>query len=79
MITIPNLKIAVVHQMKSNSEMSLQKVLRTCNLEDEKIARIYVTYYKDTVDLDWTLAAFSTVNPDKVTYVKARDLKVKEE
>jgi superfamily II DNA or RNA helicase len=65
-ITIPELKHAVIHQMKSNSEMSLQKVLRMCNLEDDKTAQIYVTVYRNTVDEGWVNSAFSTVNPQKI-------------
>lgn len=65
-VTIPNLKCAVVHQMKSSSEMSLQKILRACNLEDDKVARIYVTVYKDTVDEKWMEEAFVGVDKTRI-------------
>jgi len=73
-VTIPNLKRAVIHQMKSNSEMSLQKVLRVCNLEDDMIAKIYVTYYKDTVDYRWTKEAFAGVDERRVREIDESDL-----
>ena len=65
-VTIPNLKRAVIHQMISSSEMSLQKVLRICNLEDDSIAKIFVTYYKDTVDSKWTREAFGGVDERRI-------------
>ncbi len=74
-ITVPNLKLAVIQQMVSNSEMSLQKVLRVCNLEDDVIARIYVTYCKDTVDYRWTKEAFGGID-DKVREIDESDLEL---
>lgn len=73
-VTIPNLKKAVIHQMKSNSEMSLQKVLRVCNLEDDAVAKIYVTYYKDTVDYKWTKEAFGSVSEGRIREIDESDL-----
>lgn len=71
-VTIPGLKCAVIHQMISSSEMSLQKVLRVCNLEDDAVARIYVTYYKDTVDYKWTKEAFGGM--DRIREIDESDL-----
>lgn len=73
-ITIPNLKLAVLHQLKSNSEMSLQKILRMCNLEDDKIAKIYITVYKDSVDSKWIDKALETVNKDKIKRIHSKNL-----
>lgn len=73
-ITIPNLKVAVLHQLKSNSEMSLQKILRVCNLEDDKTAKIYVTVYKDSVDNNWVNKAFEKVNASKITRINYKHL-----
>ena len=73
-ITIPNLKRAVIHQMISSSEMSLQKVLRICNLEDDAIAKIYVTYYKDTVDYKWTMEAFGGIDESRIRLIDESEL-----
>lgn len=73
-VTIPNLKRAIIHQMISSSEMSLQKVLRICNLEDDAIAKIYVTYYKDTVDYKWTREAFGGVDDRRIIEIDESDL-----
>ena len=73
-ITIPNLKTAIIHQLKSNSMMSLQKILRMCNLEDDKVAKIYITVYKDTVDSSWVNKALETVNPNKIKRINFKDL-----
>lgn len=54
--------------------MSLQKVLRVCNLEDDMIARIYVTYYKDTVDYKWMREAFGGVNESRMRDIDETDL-----
>lgn len=69
-ITFPDLKREVVHQLQSNSETSLQKFLRTCNLEDEKEASIVITVYKDTVDEGWARQAMEGVPSDKVTWME---------
>lgn len=73
-ITIPNLKTAIVHQLKSNSEMSLQKILRMCNLEGEKVAKIYLTVYKNSVDEKWIEKALETVNPNKIKRINYKNL-----
>lgn len=73
-ITFPDLKMEVVHQMQSNSETSLQKLLRACNLEGDKIARIIITVYKDTVDEGWTRTAMEGVPSDKVTWLEMGEL-----
>lgn len=73
-ITIPNLKVAVIHQLKSSSEMSLQKILRMCNLEDDRIATIYLTIYKNSVDEKWTEKALETVNQTKVKRINYKNL-----
>lgn len=73
-ITIPNLKLAILHQLKSSSEMSLQKILRVCNLEDDRIAKIFVTVYKNSVDSDWTNKAFESVKPSRITRISYKDI-----
>lgn len=73
-ITIPNLKYEVVHQLQSNSETSLQKFLRTCNLEEDKEAKIIITVYKDTVDEGWARQATEGVPESKISWVELEDL-----
>lgn len=68
-ITIPELKTAVVHQLQSNSEMSLQKILRMCNLEGDKVAKIYITCYKDTVDEKWVNSALEYVDSSRIRII----------
>lgn len=73
-ITFPDLKREVVHQLQSNSETSLQKFLRTCNLEDDREASIIVTVYKDTVDEGWARQAMEGVPSDKVTWMEMEEV-----
>jgi len=65
-ITFPNLKIGIFHQMKSSEESAIQKVMRMCNMEDDEIAKIYITYYANTVDEEWTKKALIGLDPDKI-------------
>lgn len=61
-ITIPNLKVGIFHQLDSNAEKHLQKVLRLCNLEDaSQKALVYIFYYKNTRDEKWAKAACSGI------------------
>lgn len=68
-ITFPNLKTGIFHQMKSSEENAIQKVMRMCNMEDDEIATIYITYFANTVDEEWTRKALSGLNPDKITII----------
>jgi superfamily II DNA or RNA helicase len=69
-ITFPNLKIGIFHQMKSSEESAIQKVMRMCNLEDDSIAQIYITYYANTVDEEWVKKALIGLDPDKIKILK---------
>jgi superfamily II DNA or RNA helicase len=74
-ITIPNLKVGVFHQMKSNNESAIQKVLRMCNLEGGETAKIYIFMYEDTQDEVWVKKALEMFDESKINYVndKSRD------
>lgn len=75
-ITVPNLKHVIIHQCQSNDEMALQKILRACNLEGDRIARIDVLCYKDTVDEDWVNNAFSSVKKERIRYLELEDMEL---
>ena len=68
-ITIPNLKVGIFHQMKSSEESAIQKVMRMCNVEQDEIAEIYITYFINTIDEEWVKKALSGLNPEKIIYV----------
>ena len=71
-ITIPDLKVGVFHQMQSNEEAAIQKVLRMCNLEGEKKAEIFIVMLNKTVDEEWVSKA---VSPFKnVKYLDYRNI-----
>lgn len=72
-ITVPNLKHVIMHQCQSNDETALQKILRACNLEGDRVAQIDVVCYKDSVDEEWTMNAFSSVNKDKIKYIEIKE------
>lgn len=65
-ITFPNLKVGIFHQMKSSEESAIQKVMRMCNMEDDAIAQIFITYYANTVDEEWIKKALEGLDPDKI-------------
>lgn len=69
-ITINNLKLAVIHQLQSNSEISIQKILRTCNIETdlERTAKIWIFQYEGTVDEDWVKDALQEVPANKIRF-----------
>lgn len=75
-ITIPNLKRAIIHQIQSNSEMTLQKILRMCNLDDGLEACIYITCYKNTIDEEWVKSALQGVNSERIEYIDYVDLEI---
>lgn len=67
-VTIPNLKFIVFQHLYSNSEMSIQKIMRACNFENGKIGKIVIFCLKDTRDEEWVKSALSDINPDRVKY-----------
>lgn len=74
-VTIPNLKIAVFNQLKSGENTAVQQAMRAMNVEDDKIADIYIVYLKNTQDEVWLKSAIKGFNQDKITYCKFKDLK----
>ena len=66
-ITIESLKNAVMHQINSNEELTVQKALRACNMDDtNRIANIYITGYKNTVEEHWLNSSVASFSPDKI-------------
>lgn len=65
-LTFPSLKKAVIHQLQSNDETAIQRVLRMCNLDKGKKAEIYITIYENTVDEEWCYRALRLLNKNKI-------------
>jgi len=54
--------------------MSIQKILRMCNLEDDRVAKIYITCYDNSVDLQWLEQALNGINKNRINWIKQDDL-----
>ena len=75
-ITIPNLKIAVFHQLQSSPELAQQKILRACNfVSRDTIAQIFIFVYENTVDMDWLQQALEPFDHKKIRYDSFRNIK----
>lgn len=68
-ITFPNLKLGIIHQVQSSEELFLQRSLRCCNLDGDKIAKLFVFICKDTVDELWLENCLKDVNRNKIKYL----------
>lgn len=68
-ITFPNLKVGIIHQVQSGEEIFLQRSLRCCNLEGDKIAKLYIFVCKDTIDEKWLEDCLKDINKDKIKYL----------
>lgn len=68
-ITIPNLKVAIFNQVKSNEALFIQQALRTMNLEDNRIASIYIVYLKGTQDEVWLKSAINGFDKSKIKFI----------
>jgi superfamily II DNA or RNA helicase len=68
-VTFPNLKTGIFHQMRSGEESAIQKVMRMCNVEEDEKATLYIVYYANTVDEEWTKKALIGLNPDKIKII----------
>lgn len=74
MVTIPDLKYGIFHQLQSNSEVALQKVLRMCNYEEGEKAKIFIFAYENTNDEKWVQKAISMLDKNKITYVHHKQI-----
>ena len=68
-VTIPNLKVAVFNQVKSNESLFIQQALRTMNLEKDKKASIYIMYLKNTQDEVWMRSAIEGFSKSKIKFI----------
>jgi superfamily II DNA or RNA helicase len=68
-VTIPNLKVGIFHQIHSNEEDSVQKILRMCNWEGNTKAEIHITVYRNTVDENWVTDSLSPIPDSKIHYI----------
>ncbi len=69
MVTIPDLKMGIIHQIQSNEEIFLQRALRCCNLDKGKIAKIYIFVSEDTVDEKWLESCLKDVDVKRIKYL----------
>lgn len=68
-ITIPNLKIAIFNQLKSNENLALQQAMRTMNMDDGRKATIYIIYLENTRDEEWLKNALKGFDSNKIIFV----------
>lgn len=73
-ITVPNLKTAVFHHLQSSEERAIQRVLRTMNLQEDKVAEIWIMSVLGTKDEEWTNKALQQFDDSKITYIDSRSL-----
>ena len=73
-ITFPGLKHIIIHQIVSNSELNVQKILRACNLESEdETAEIVIFCYKNTVEEDWVKESLEGIPSEKVVFLSEEE------
>jgi superfamily II DNA or RNA helicase len=68
-VTVPDLKVGILHQLKSSEENAIQKILRMCNWEDGEIAKIYIFQYANTQDEVWVNKALEPFDQSKIDYI----------
>ncbi len=68
-ITFPDLKVGIIHQIQSNEEIFLQRALRCCNLEGNKVAKLFVFVCENTVDEIWLESCIKDIDKDKIKYL----------
>jgi hypothetical protein len=67
-VTLPNLKVAIFNQLKSDENMAIQQAMRAMNMEGGKKATIYVVYLQNTQDEVWLKSALQGFAPSKIKY-----------
>lgn len=67
-ITIPNLKIAIFNQLKSDENMAIQQTMRAMNLEGGRKATIYIVYLLGTQDVIWLQSALQGFDKSKIKF-----------
>lgn len=73
-VTIPDLKVAVFNQLKSEENLAIQQAMRVMNMEGGKKATIYIVYLKNTQDEVWMLSALQGFDQSKIKKIDLKDL-----
>jgi superfamily II DNA or RNA helicase len=73
-VTIPDLKVIVVHQFDSSSQTGMQKIMRACNYIDDEKAVIYIFCYQETQDEKWVQKAVSMFPESKINYIHYKNI-----
>ena len=73
-VTIPNLKVAVFNQLKSEENLAIQQAMRVMNMEGGKKATIYIVYLKNTQDEVWMFSALRGFDQSKIKKIDYKDL-----
>lgn len=73
-VTIPDLKVAVFNQLKSEENLAIQQAMRVMNMEGGKKATIYIVYLKNTQDEVWMLSALQGFDQNKIKKIDLKDL-----
>lgn len=73
-VTIPDLKVAVFNQLKSEENLAIQQAMRVMNMEGGKKATIYIVYLKNTQDEVWMLSALQGFDQSKIKKIDYKDL-----
>lgn len=67
---IPNLDVAAIVQLNSNSKDLIQRIGRIVRYREGHIASIYILVSKDTVDEEWVTKALSSFDSSRIKYVE---------
>ena len=73
-VTIPDLKVAVFNQLKSEENLAIQQAMRVMNMEGGKKATIYIVYLKNTQDEVWMLSALQGFDQSEIKKIDLKDL-----
>lgn len=68
-VTILDLKDVVFQQLKSDENTAIQQAMRAMNMEDDRVANIYIVYLKNTQDEVWLQSALKGFNKNKIQYL----------
>ena len=68
-VNIPNLKVGIILHSYSSNVQSAQRIARMFRLNPNKIAKIHILCYKNTIDEEWVNKALTNFDQSKISYV----------
>ncbi len=68
-VNLPDIDKAIICQVQSKERHLIQRIGRVVRWRENTTARIYILYYKNTVDENWTMNAIRNIDKKNIVFI----------